>query len=105
VEDRVTATVRNSVAAGNAFVGFATAGSAGPINLNLEGCVVASNDTFGIRNANASASSVIRLSNVTVTGNGTGIGASGSSIIRSLGNNRIDGNTVDGKPTETKSPQ
>jgi len=105
VEDRVTATVRNSMAAGNAAEGFLAAGAEGPVTLNLEGSVAASNGTFGVRNANARASSVIRLSNVTVTGNGTGVSATGSSIIRSFGNNRIDGNKVDGQPTETKPQQ
>jgi xanthosine phosphorylase len=105
VEDRVTATVRNSMAAGNAAEGILVAGTEGPATLNLEGCVVAGNGTSGVRNANTGASSVIRLSNVTVTGNATGISPEGRAVIRSLGNSRIDGNTVDGKPTETKSPQ
>ena len=102
VEDRVTATVRNSVAAGNTAEGFLVAGSEGPVNLNLEGCVTASNGTFGVRNANPSASSLIRLSNVTVTGNDTGVGTNSGSIILSFGNNRIDGNTTDGRPTATR---
>ena len=85
VEDRVTATVRNSVAAGNTADGFLAAGTAGPVNLTLENCVAASNGTFGISNANPSASSVIRLSNVTVTGNATGVSAEGRAIIRSFG--------------------
>lgn len=105
VEDRVTATARNCVAAGNATDGFSAAGSAGPISLNLEGCVAASNGTFGIRNANADADSVIRLSNVTVVGNGTGVGATGKSSVVSFGNNRIDGNSVDGAATTTKAPK
>lgn len=46
--------------------------------------------------------SVIRLNNVTVTGNAIGVSAVGRGRIISFGNNRIDGNAMDGKPTETK---
>jgi hypothetical protein len=100
-DDRVTVTIRNTTAAGNAADGFVAAGLTGPIALNLENCVSASNGTFGIRNANACASSIIRLSNVTIVGNDTGISATGNSIILSYGNNRIAGNREDGVPTTT----
>lgn len=104
-EDRVTAAVRNTVAAGNAAQGFIAGGVAGPINLNLESCEAISNGSFGIRNSNANANSVIRMSNITVMNNGTGLSANGSSIIRSFVNNRIDGNGTDGAPTTTKAQQ
>lgn len=105
VMDRVTVTARNCVAAGNATAGFLASGSSGSVNLNLENCLVASNGAFGIRNVSTSASSIIRLSNVTVVGHATGLSANGDSIIRSFGNNRIDGNTEDGHPTETRDPE
>ncbi len=103
--DRVTVTARNCTATGNASAGFLAAGVTDPVNLTLENCLASGNGEFGIRNSGNNPSCLIRLSNVTVTGNATGVGATGSSLIRSFGNNRIDGNTVDGKPTETKSPQ
>jgi hypothetical protein len=104
-DDRVTVTVRNSVAAESVNQGFLVGGSAGPINMNLESCVASGNGSFGIRNSNANANAIIRMSNVTVVNNGTGVSANGSSIIRSFVNNRIDGNGTDGAPTTTKAQQ
>ena len=103
--DRVTATVRNCTANGNSNAGFLAAGVTDPVNLTLENCLASGNGEFGIHNSGNNPSCLIRLSNVTVTGNATGVSAAGSSIIRSLGGNRIDGNVTDGKPTETKPPQ
>lgn len=105
VNDRVSATLRNCVVAGNSTAGLLATGEAGPVNLNLENCLVAGNGAFGIRNVSTSVNSVIRLSNVMVTGHGMGLSANGDSIIRSFGNNRLDGNLVDGRPTETKLPE
>lgn len=100
VRDRVTATVRNSTATGNSAEGFVAMGS-GPVSLTLENCLAAGNGTFGVRNASRVAGAVIRLSNVTVVDNHTGLEAEGSSIILSFGNNRIADNAVDGGPTAT----
>ncbi len=105
VGDRVKASVRNSVAASNSNQGFIASGSTGPISLNLESSESSNNGSIGIRNATSSATSIIRMSNVTVMNNATGLSANGAGIIRSFGNNRIDGNNVDGAPTTTKAQQ
>lgn len=105
IMDRVTATARNCAATGNSSVGFLAAGVTDPVNLTLENCLASGNGEFGIRNSGNNSSCLIRLSNVTVTGNATGVSASDGSVIRSFGNNRLDGNTADGQPTETKPPQ
>ncbi len=48
----------------------------------------------------ATAGAVIRLSNMTISDNTTGLSASGGSIV-SFSNNRIKGNTTNGAPTST----
>lgn len=103
--ERVTVTARNCTATGNSSAGFAVAGTTDPVNLTLENCLASGNGEFGIRNSGNNPSCLIRLSNVTVTGNATGVSASDGSVIRSFGNNRIDGNSANGKPTETRSLQ
>ena len=93
-EDRVKVSVRNSVAAGNNAQGFIAGGTVGPISLNLESCIAMGNGTFGIRNSNPTAASIIRISNCMVVNNDRGVSQSGASINRSFINNRIDGNTT-----------
>ena len=82
--------VTRSEATGNAQHGFyADGGSV----LNLEDCVSFLNG-IGVTSA-----ATVRLSNVTVTGNGTGLNAVGGSIL-SYGFNRITGNGAgNGPPT------
>jgi hypothetical protein len=102
-EDRATVTVRNSVAAGNASQGFIAAGSTALVTINLESCVVTGNGSFGIRTT-ANANATVRLSNVTVVNNSTGLSSGGGPIV-SFGNNRIAGNTTNGVPTSTTPQQ
>lgn len=42
----------------------------------------------------------MRISDVTVTGNGTGLSISNSGVLASYGNNRVNGNTADGAPNQ-----
>jgi hypothetical protein len=81
-------TVRDSVASGNSLYGF-LAQSGG--ELNIESCVAANNVT-GIASFNGGT--LVRVSNTTVTDNGTGLGGGGSLLSR--GNNTVEGNTSDG---------
>jgi hypothetical protein len=46
----------------------------------------------------------VRISNMTVTGNDTGLNAGGGAIV-SFGNNRNAGNGADGAPTSTIGQQ
>jgi hypothetical protein len=98
VEDGSTVLVRSSVGSLSANSGFVAAGISRAAVLNLENSVASSNGLSGVQSSNAQAT--VRISNMMVTGNGTGLGASGGAII-SFGNNRVHGNGTDGAPTAT----
>jgi len=75
--------MRNCVASGNALAGyFSEAGG----ELNLESCLASNNGT----GLSVNAGSTMRLSNVHVTDNGTGVANAGT--IGTHGNNKIAGN-------------
>jgi hypothetical protein len=96
----VKATIVDSVAVGNTAYGF-YAESAGS-EVNLVSCQATGNGV-GIRSL---LSAVVRISNTTVTGNSTGIGASPGGSILSYGNNQIDGNGAgNGPPTGSLGQQ
>jgi hypothetical protein len=69
--------------------------------LTVVGCVVAHNAT-GIQ---AGTGSIVRLANVTVVNNGTGLAAAAGGTIISFKNNVIHGNRKDGVPSSTASQQ
>jgi hypothetical protein len=69
--------------------------------LTVVGCVAAYNAT-GIQ---ASAGSIIRLADVTVVNNGTGLAAAAGGAIISFKNNVIHGNRRDGTPSSTVAQQ
>ena len=86
-----TATVSDSVIAGN-NVGFNVASSSvGVMNCNI------SNNTTGVT---ALAGGTIRLFGSMVTGNGTGLSLSGGQIVSHV-SNVFAGNTVDGAPSSS----
>jgi hypothetical protein len=98
LEDGARATVRDSVASANNTNGYLAVSAGGAVLLNLEDSIAADNINNGVNSQGAQ--SVIRLSNVVVTGNGTGLNAGGGAIV-SFGNNRVAGNVLDGTPTLT----
>jgi hypothetical protein len=102
-EDGSRATVRDSVATGNSTNGY-VAFSAGvqPSTLTVESSLASDNTNNGVSAQGAAAT--VRLSNVVVTGNGTGLNAGGGAIV-SFGNNRVAGNGADGAPTLTIGQQ
>ena len=79
--------IRESVASGNNFSGLYVehAGT----ELNVEGCLIANNKGNGIR---SQPSTIVRVSNSTITGNATGLSDAGALLTR--GNNTVDGNTT-----------
>ena len=93
--------VRNSAAAHNSFGFRASAGSG---ELNLENCLASDNGT-GIRAeaVTAGTSVLVRVSGTTVTGNSTGLSATGAGTANLItrGNNTVEGNSVDGSFTGT----
>jgi hypothetical protein len=82
VKGSSTTSVRNSVAAGNAFAGFSAALS--PAVLNLTDSVSANNGTGVV----CAASTTVRMDNLNITGNGSAVTPGACS---SFGNNQIDG--------------
>jgi hypothetical protein len=96
VQDNSTVTLRNSVAAGNAFSGITATSAGGAVNLFIDGSASVNND-IGIQ-SNGSVATV-RVSHSTVTGNATSLQSTASGAILSYDNNNIDGNTVNTAPT------
>jgi hypothetical protein len=80
--------MRNCVASGNALAGFFSEGPLAAAELNLESCLASNNGT----GLSVNAGSTMRISNVHVSDNGTGVANAGT--IASHGNNKIAGNTA-----------
>ncbi len=103
VEDGSGTTISRSTANGNDNNGFLVVSIFNPAELNLESCVSSNNAVYGVVASGAGAT--LRISNTTISHNGTGIGpVSGGSVV-SFGNNRNAGNTVGGSPTSVLSQQ
>ena len=102
VEDGGKATVRDSVATGNGTNGYVAYSAGGLASLMLERSVASDNTNNGVSAMGANAT--IRLSNMTVVANGTGLNPSGGAIL-SFGNNSLGGNGTDGAPTGTIAAQ
>jgi hypothetical protein len=96
-------TIRDSVTAGNS-VGFYTIASNADTTaeLNIENCLAANND-IGIYAQGAGMT--VRVSNSTVTNNGTGLASSvgGNILTRTPFTNTLEGNNTDGLFTGTYS--
>jgi hypothetical protein len=86
VQDNSTVTTKNVTATGNVGSGFiAAAAAGGPVSLNNDHCVVASNG-FGIRADFPTAFN--RFGNCTIAGNGTGVStSSGGHTVTFTGSN------------------
>jgi hypothetical protein len=105
-EDNSKVTVSNSEAINNVNNGFLAVSTSAAVELNLESCVAANNTgAFGVVASGAAAT--VRISNVTVTNNNTGLSAIGGGALISFGNNRVAGNTPggNGSPTMTVGQQ
>ena len=101
-EDGSRVTVRDSVATGNSTNGYVAFSAAGASTLMIESSLASDNTNNGVSAQGASAT--VRLSNVVVTGNATGLNAGGGAIV-SFGNNRVAGNGADGAATSTVGQQ
>src|SRR6266540_588304 len=99
--DATKATVVESVAAGNGRNGFLARTTSGTLNqeysLMLVRSVAVNNATGIAADAVAVATTSLRVGQSTVTGNTASWSVSGNAILRSYGNNRINGNG-DGDP-------
>jgi parallel beta helix pectate lyase-like protein len=97
--DKSTVSIRNTRASHNSSNGFLAVASAnGSPEIFLETCVSSGNSSNGLR-TQGPGTPRIRISNVTIAHNATGISV-GTGEIKSFGNNHNAGNTVaDGAPT------
>ncbi len=94
----VSATIRESVAAGNAAAGYhAFSPGATAASMIIDHSAAASNIT-GIF-AETGAGAIIRISDMTVLGHVTGLSATGSAKVFSYVNNHFAGNGTDGTPS------
>ena len=91
----VHASVKDTIASGGAGTAFAAGFGSASAQLNLEGCV-ASGNAYGITAYSASSTATVRVSNCSLTGNGTGVLAGINGLILSRGNNTLEGNISDG---------
>lgn len=94
----ITATVRDSVAAGsNTGAGiFASEGGSGTTVVMIDR-TASVNNFDGI--AAVGAGAIIRIGDSTVSGNATGLNPVSGGTIESFGTNKVRGNTTDGAPT------
>jgi len=102
VQDNVSLSVKNSLAAGSTNAGFSAVQGAllGPISLIIDHSVAECNGTIGVQ-SNGNASTIVRITNVTASCNATGIQAVGAAQLISAKDNFISGNTTDGSPTSS----
>ena len=97
-EDGSTATIEDTVAAGNVNNGILAVSSSTPALINLNNSTVTDNGVNGVVTSGANAT--IRMSLTTVSANGTGLSHPTGTIV-SFGNNRVSGNSANGTPSST----
>lgn len=98
--DNSTVTIRNSVSAENVWAGIRSeAAAAGPVSVFVEHSQVSHNGGSGVVAIGNNA--VLRISDVTITNNGTGVNYVSPGIVCSFGNNAIAGNTATVAPNCT----
>lgn len=102
-ESLTTATLTDCTASGNMNNGVVTAATSSPLLVNVDGCTVTDNGVYGV--VSTGAGSTVRISNNTISQNGTGISFLSGGLLVSYGNNRILGNTTNGSPSSTVSQQ
>lgn len=102
-EAAARASIKDSFVVGQSNVGLRadTGTGGGTSELNIENCLVANNDT-GIFSFASTGTAVVRVSNSTVTDNGSfGVNTSLGGQLLTRSNNSIEGNGTDGSFTGT----
>lgn len=99
VGSAATVSVRSSVFSGNTNNGIIGVINAGPLSVSVDDSQISNNAAFGVLSSGAGAT--VRIGNLQVSGNGTGLGATSGGALLSFGNNLVSGNTADGAPTGT----
>jgi hypothetical protein len=101
--DGAVVSVTRSMASNNVHNGFAAYGATLGSDVTLEDSVASGNGNVGVR---AVGTAVIRLSNMSIVHNGTGMDVVSGGTLASFANNRVTGNVVaDGAPTLTLTPR
>ena len=107
-QDRTTVSITNSVASGNTNAGFsAQQAGTGAIAMTIDHSASVNNGTDGVQSNSPTAApnnAVVRIANVTVTGNATGLAVVGTGQMISFKTNNVDGNVVNGAPTSSPGP-
>ncbi|MEY4484802.1 MAG: hypothetical protein RL693_2254 [Verrucomicrobiota bacterium] len=98
-----TATINDSVLSGNSGSGVVVGATLGASRVNVHNCVASDNGSFGLVAVGA-LSTVVAGNNV-ISQNATGVGVLTGGSLVSFGNNRNNGNTVNGAPTSTIAQQ
>jgi hypothetical protein len=98
----IKATLNDSSASSSSFSGVVAITAAGQsaVDLFVNRSAIVNNGSNGIRSEGA-ATARVRISDTTITGNATGLSIGAPAQVISFGNNRIDGNGVNGAPTST----
>lgn len=95
-------TVTDTVLSGNLFQGFVVESGTGVIRAMLSGVTSSNNGAKGVRVLNGN--STVFFTNSQILGNALGTESSNGGLLRSFGNNRIEGNTDNG-PNPSVIPQ
>jgi hypothetical protein len=80
----------------NSAVGVAGHSASGGVAVAVRNTLISNNRSFGV--LADGGGTTIRLESSTITGNVTGVGATGGGVLRSYKNNAINGNGADGTP-------
>ncbi|MEO8276956.1 MAG: right-handed parallel beta-helix repeat-containing protein [Thermoanaerobaculia bacterium] len=102
IEDRSKASIRSSTISNNNGFGVLVLSTVGA-EANVTSSLVSNNLQAGIRSDGNLA--VIRMTDISVFDNGTGVAGANGGVVLSYSNNRIGGNTSDGAPTATLPQQ
>jgi hypothetical protein len=89
----INVTVKDGSASGNTNASIIAVTGTTVTQVMVNGTTI-SNNGFGPRADGTAA--ILRFSDATVSGNGTGLSTANGGTLQSYGNNQVDGNTVDG---------
>jgi len=103
-QDRSTVSISNSIASGNSFAGIsAVLSGVSTANVVVSRSSSTNNGSAGVLASGSGA--VVRITQVTTSGNANGLQVLTSGQIISAGDNFNNGNTTDGAPTSTPGHQ
>ena len=90
----IAGTIESSTSSGNSKAGIAASSAGTAVNVMIDNTVSSNNGTTGVTAIGTGA--VIEIGRSTASGNATGFAPATGGIIRSYGNNQVDGNPTTG---------